>query len=51
MTTRQTNRKYEKPAMQVYELRSRAMILAGSGDGGLDPLNPFNPGDDPLSNP
>ena len=37
--------------MQVYELRNRAMILAGSGDGGLDPLNPFNPGGDPLSNP
>ena len=35
--------------MQVYELRNRAMILAGSGGGGLDPLNPFNPGGDPLN--
>ena len=45
-----TKRKYQKPAMQVVELRSRAMILAGSGNGGLDPLSPFNPGNDPLSN-
>ena len=51
MITKQTKRKYERPAMQVVELRSRAMILAGSGDGGLDPLNPFNPGSVPLSNP
>ena len=44
-------RKYEKPAMQVYYLpENRTMILAGSGNGGLDPLSPFNPGNDPLSN-
>ena len=45
--TRQ-KRKYEKPSQRVIELQHRTMILAGSGDGGLDPLSPFNPGIDPL---
>ena len=37
-------RKYEKPAMQVYELKGRAQILAGSGTGsnGNPNYNPFN---------
>ena len=50
MTTQTVKRKYQKPAMRVYRLRDRARLLAGSGDGGLDPLSPFNPGgNDPLN--
>lgn len=50
MTTETMKRKYEKPAMRVYRLRDRARLLAGSGNGGLDPLSPFNPGNnDPLN--
>ena len=29
-----TKKHYEKPAMQVFELRNQPQILAGSGDGG-----------------
>ena len=44
-------RKYEKPAMQVYELQRHAPIIctSGGGDGGPmpgygpDPTNPINP--------
>ena len=43
-------RTYAKPTMQVYELRQQPQLLAGSGDGGLNPLNPFTPGNDPLAN-
>lgn len=39
---------YEKPSMEVYELKNQTRLLAGSGDGGLDPLSPFNPGGNPL---
>ena len=35
---------YEKPAMQVYELKQRAQLLAGSGFGG----NRDNPYGDPI---
>ena len=50
MTTETMKRKYEKPAMRVYRLREPVRLLAGSGDGGLDPLSPFNPGNnDPLN--
>ena len=49
MKTIHQKRTYEKPAMQVYELREQPQLLAGSGDGGLDPLNPFTPGNDPLA--
>ena len=41
-----TKKKYEKPAMQVFELKQQPQLLAGSN--GVDPLNPFNPGGDPL---
>ena len=41
---------YAKPAMQVYELKQQPQLLAGSGDGELNPLNPFTPGNDPLAN-
>jgi hypothetical protein len=42
-------RRYERPAMRVYELKQRARLLVGSGNGGLDPLSPFNPGSNPLN--
>ena len=42
---------YRKPSMKVYEMKQQPRILAGSGDGELNPLSPFNFGDDPLSNP
>ncbi len=45
MTTKK--KKYEKPSMQVFDLKQQPQLLAGSG-GGLDPLSPFNPGTDPL---
>lgn len=48
MTLETKKRKYQKPAMQVFELREHARLLAGSGDGGLDPLSPFNPGTNPI---
>ena len=40
---------YQKPAMQVYEMLHQPQLLAGSGNGGLDPQSPFNPGGNPLS--
>ena len=43
MTTINEKRKYEKPAMQVYELQHRPQLLQMSG------LDPFNPGSDPLN--
>lgn len=50
MTTNETRKKYVKPAMQVYELPKPTQLLVSSGDGGLDPLSPFNPGpSDPLN--
>ena len=50
MKTIYQKRTYEKPAMQVYELSRQPQLLAGSGDGGLNPQNPFTPGNDPLAN-
>ena len=42
-----TIKKYEKPAMQVFELKKKSLLLVGSGFGdpsdypdGGDPLNP-----------
>ena len=50
MTTKVMKRKYEKPSMRVYELQGhRSMILCASGGGGIDPLSPFYPGNDPLN--
>ena len=31
---------YEKPQMEVFELRQQPQILAGSGLGGRDPYSP-----------
>ena len=42
MTTINKKRKYEKPAMQVYELRQQPQLLAGSGL-----RNPYDPTDWP----
>ena len=42
-------KKYEKPSMEVFELQQRTMLLAGSGNGVPDPLDPFTPGGDPLN--
>ena len=33
-------KKYEKPSMQVFELRLQSQILAGSGLGGRDSYTP-----------
>ncbi len=41
-------RTYVKPAMRVHVLRMTPRLLVGSGDGGLDPLSPFNPGTNPI---
>ena len=36
-----TKRKYEKPAMQVFDLKQQPQLLAGSGtDGGFEPYVP-----------
>ncbi|MBQ8713165.1 MAG: hypothetical protein IJ551_10170 [Prevotella sp.] len=40
-------RKYEKPSRRVIVLQHQAHLLAGSGE--LEPLSPFEPGDDPLN--
>ena len=37
---------YEKPAMQVFELKQQPQLLAGSG---LNDPGDYNPGDDPFS--
>ena len=34
---------YEKPSMQVFELKQQPQLLQASG------LDPFNPGGDPLN--
>ena len=41
-----TIKKYEKPAMQVFELKKKSLLLVGSGLG--DP-NDYPNGDDPLN--
>ena len=38
-------KEYERPTMQVFELKQQPALLAGSG--GLDPLSPFAPDSDP----
>lgn len=43
-------KKYEKPSWGVIEMRQQLQLLQVSGEGGLDPLSPFSPGNDPLSN-
>lgn len=50
MTTINKKRKYEKPAMQVYELRQQPQLLAGSNGSGNVPGNPdYEPWNDPFN--
>lgn len=40
MNIKEKRRNYEKPAMQVFELRRQPQLLAGSnGDGGINPMD------------
>lgn len=41
-------RKYESPSWGVIEMRQGLKLLQAS-EGGLDPLAPFTPGNDPLN--
>ena len=45
-------KEYERPSMEVVELKQQLALLAGSaGSGGMDPLTPYepDPNPDPLS--
>lgn len=46
MTTKK--KQYEKPSMQVFELKQQTQLLAESNSE-VAPLSPFSPGDDPLN--
>ena len=46
MNIKEKRRNYEKPAMQVFELKQRPQLLAGSG---LDDPTDYLPGSDPLT--
>lgn len=46
MTTKK--REYEKPSMQVFELKHKHALLAGS-DGEIPNNDPYTPEDDPFS--
>jgi hypothetical protein len=41
-------KKYEKPSMQVFELKQQTQLLAGSG-GDIPNSDPYTPGGDPFS--
>ena len=41
-------KKYEKPSMQVFELKQQTQLLAGSG-GDIPNSDPYTPGGDPSS--
>ena len=43
-----TKKKYEKPAMQVFELKQQPQLLAGSS-GDIPNSDPYTPGGDPFS--
>jgi hypothetical protein len=51
MTTIKEKRKYEKPAMQVYDLPQQPQLLAGSETGGDMPGMPGYPGGGDPFNP
>ena len=40
-------KEYERPTMQVVELKQQSTLLAGSG--GMDPNDPYTPGGNPLA--
>ena len=39
---------YEKPSMQVFDLKQQPQLLAGSG-GDIPGSDPYTPGDNPFS--
>ena len=41
-------KKYEKPSMQVFELKQQTQLLAGSGSD-IPNSDPYTPGGDPFS--
>jgi hypothetical protein len=41
-------KKYEKPSMQVFELKQQQQLLAGSS-GDIPNSDPYTPEDDPFS--
>ena len=43
-------KEYERPTMQVVELKQQLALLAGSAaSGGMTPNDPYTPGGDPLN--
>jgi hypothetical protein len=46
MTTQK--KQYEKPSMQVFDLKQQPQLLAGSG-GDIPGSDPYIPGSDPFS--
>ena len=47
-----TKKKYEKPALQVYELKHQPQLLAGSknASSNVDDLSDYKDGGNPFSN-
>ena len=43
-----TKKKYERPAMQVFELKQQQQLLTGSS-GDIPNSDPYTPGNDPFS--
>ena len=43
-------KEYERPSIEVVELKQQAQLLAGSG-GGVNPNSPYEPGGDPMAQP
>ncbi len=41
-------KKYEKPSMQVFELKQQTQLLAGSTTGNMNDPADYNDGGDPL---
>ena len=39
---------YERPSIEVVELKQQAQLLAGSG-GGVNPNDPYTPGGNPFN--
>jgi hypothetical protein len=48
--TSMKKKEYERPTMQVVELKQQLALLAGSAaSGGMTPNDPYTPGGDPLN--
>ena len=41
-------KEYERPSIEVVELKQQAQLLAGSG-GGVNPNDPYTPGGNPFN--